>query len=75
MQVEVFDDKASFAHIAVGALSYFSLAFMLIFFLYEFVEYLYKGNGEPKTHYLGDLFEMLIGVAAARIVAVGLGFP
>lgn len=68
MRVYVFDDKMSLLHLPVGVLSYFFPVLLVVFFGYEFVEFMFKSPKEKAANFCGDLLEFMLGVSLTHFV-------
>ena len=71
MMVSIFDDKKSVVHLFAGMLSVFSIAFLVVFVLYETAEFIYKRRRKKEftDDFVGDLLEFLCGYSFVNILA------
>lgn len=70
MQIVVFDDRNSLAHVILGILTTLWLGFFIIFVFYELIEFCYKYARKEETpaHFIGDLAEYFIGYSLIKLL-------
>ena len=71
MNVEILDDKFSFGHIALGALTYFAHWLFIVFLFYEIIEFIWKYGHDKKekpANFIGDLMEYFLGLGMIQIL-------
>ncbi len=64
MQITIFDDKKSLIHFALGLISPFIPLLIVIFVIYEFLEYSFS-NCETMECFIGDIAEFSLGYLIA----------
>lgn len=61
LRVEVFDDLYSLFHVVCGAIASFFWPVVILFFIYELIEFCVKKR-EGKENYVGDILEFSLGM-------------
>jgi len=68
----VFDDWYSIGHTILGILASFFWFLIIIFFIYELIEFCFKKK-EKKADYVGDILEFSLGTLIGSCLVQLLG--
>lgn len=76
MIVEVFDDrKGTVFHLILGGFTVYLNWLFIIFFAYEFIEYIYLRGKEKSVNFIGDMLEFSFGTTLMLLLSnISFGF-